>query len=41
VKEVIDFCRKGPSLAIVKNVQVEWEDYTGEFEDFKIRYTLF
>jgi len=38
VEKVIDFCRRGPPGARVTKVDVQWEDYTGEFRDFKIRY---
>ncbi len=38
VDKVIDFCRRGPPKANVMNIQVQWEDYTGEFKDFKIHY---
>lgn len=38
VEEMIGWCRKGPSGARVSNVDVEWEDYTGEFRDFNISY---
>jgi len=38
VEKLIDFCRRGPPGARVKNVDVQWDDYTGEFRDFKIRY---
>jgi len=38
VKELIDFCRRGPPGAKVTKVEVRWEDYTGEFRDFKIRF---
>ena len=38
VEKVIDFCRRGPSGARVTKVDVKWEDYTGEFRDFKILY---
>ena len=36
--ELIEFCRKGPPRARVENIKVTWEDYSGEFEDFKILY---
>lgn len=39
VKEIIEWCHRGPSGAIVKNVIVEWEDYTGEFKEFGIEYS--
>jgi len=38
VKELIEFCRRGPPGAKVTKVDVKWEDYTGEFRDFEIRY---
>ncbi|MEM2336045.1 MAG: acylphosphatase [Candidatus Bathyarchaeia archaeon] len=38
VKEMIDFCRHGPPGAKVTKVDVRWENYTGEFRDFEIRY---
>lgn len=38
VKEAISFCRIGPPGARVDKVDVEWEDYKGEFGSFEIRY---
>ena len=38
VDKVIEFCKKGPPGAIVDNVEIIWEEYKGEFEDFKIIY---
>jgi acylphosphatase len=38
VKALIDFCRRGPPGAKVTKVDVKWEDYTGEFRDFEIRF---
>ena len=40
VEEVIEFCRSGPPGARVTKVEVQWKEYTGEFENFKIRRTL-
>jgi acylphosphatase len=34
--ELIRFCHVGPIGARVRNVEVEWSDYTGEFHGFKI-----
>lgn len=36
VSRLINWCRKGPPGARVKDVEVEWDDYTGEFDDFFI-----
>jgi len=38
VDALIEFCRRGPAGARVTNVEVTWEDYTGEFKSFSIRY---
>ncbi|MGB2841822.1 MAG: acylphosphatase [Halobacteriota archaeon] len=38
VDEMIDFCHYGPPGAKVSSVKVTWEDYTGEFKEFSIRY---
>jgi acylphosphatase len=38
VKAVIEYCRKGPSFAGVKDVNVRWEVYKGEFHGFNVRY---
>lgn len=38
VKALVEFCKRGPSRAIVTNAEVEWEKYVGEFSDFRIRY---
>ncbi|TMH96777.1 acylphosphatase [Candidatus Bathyarchaeota archaeon] len=33
---VIQFCRVGPSGARVRNVDVDWSDFKGDFRGFKI-----
>lgn len=38
VEKVIEFCRRGPPGARVTKVDVRWEEYTGEFRGFRIRY---
>lgn len=38
VDSVIEWCRRGPPRAEVKDVEVLQEDYTGEFADFVINY---
>ena len=38
VEAVIDWCRQGPERAIVHDVVVEWEDYTGDCGGFHITY---
>jgi acylphosphatase len=39
VQKLIEFCKHGPSSARVTNVDFTWENYTGEFESFKLRYS--
>jgi len=41
VEAMIDWLKIGPSLARVENVDVRWEDYKGEFQDFRIAWTDF
>jgi len=36
VKQMIEWCKKGPNFAKVNNVKVEFSDYKGEFESFEI-----
>jgi acylphosphatase len=38
VKELIEFCKSGPPGARVTSVDVIWENYTGKFKGFEIRY---
>ena len=38
VKELVDFCERGPPGARVTHADVVWGSYTGEFRDFVIRY---
>lgn len=38
VEELIRWCHRGPPLARVKEVAVRWQEYKGEFKDFRIRY---
>ena len=38
VDAVLTWCKKGPNMARVENVEVQWLDYTGEFKSFDITY---
>ena len=38
VDAVLQWCQEGPNLAVVKNVEVKWLDFTGELERFDITY---
>jgi len=37
VKALVEYCRHGPSYAKVTNLEVAWEEYRGEFDDFQMR----
>jgi acylphosphatase len=38
VKKMVEFCRRGPPRATVTNIEVDWENYVGEFDGFEIRF---
>jgi len=38
VEEMIRFCHRGPPGAIVRDVEVIWEQPTGDLKGFQIRY---
>jgi len=38
VKQAVEWCHHGPPTARVSNLEVDWQDYRGEFENFKIGY---
>ena len=38
VKSMVEFCRHGPTGAIVTKIDVVWEDYVGDFDEFAIRH---
>jgi acylphosphatase len=38
VEAMVAFCRRGPPGAMVKDVDVLWEEPTGEFDRFQVRY---
>ena len=40
VEKLIEFCKTGPPRAKVTKIEVQWKEYIGEFEDFKIRRTV-
>jgi acylphosphatase len=37
VDALVEFCRKGPIGAVVTGVDLQWDPFTGEFKDFKVR----
>ena len=38
VKVLIAFCKRGPRGARITNVDLRWENFTGEFDAFKVKY---
>jgi acylphosphatase len=36
VQRMVDWCRRGPARAQVEQVEVSWEQYTGEFDGFDV-----
>ncbi len=38
IEELINRLKQGPPLAQVEKVDVDWEDYVGEFKDFRVTY---
>ena len=37
VKALVEYCNHGPSFARVENVNLSYENYSGEFTDFTTR----
>jgi acylphosphatase len=37
VREVVNWTREGPPRANVEDIEVDWEDFEGAFEDFEVR----
>ncbi len=38
VKATLAWCRQGPPISRVDDVQVSWQDYVGEFSGFEVTY---
>ncbi len=38
VKAALEWCQQGPPISRVDDMQVSWEDYTGEFTTFSVTY---
>ncbi len=41
IENLIKECRKGPFLAQVKDIKIEWQDIKNRFSDFQIYHTNF
>ncbi len=38
IEQIVEWCKKGPPGAVVRNVETVWEQATGEYNSFSIRY---
>ena len=38
IEDMIAWCHKGPPYAAVDEVQVVWQEYVGDLDDFRIAY---
>ncbi len=38
VSKVLEWCKSGPPQARVKDVDIDWKDYKGEFDSFRVVY---
>ena len=38
IEHAIDLCYNGPPSSHVTGIEVKWEDFTGEFKSFSVRY---
>lgn len=37
VEKTVEWCRRGPEGALVQNVDVQWQEYKGEFDSFELK----
>ncbi len=38
IEQAIEWCKKGPPGAVVRNVETVWEQATGDYDSFTIKY---
>ena len=38
LEKLIEWAKRGPELAKVDDLEINWQEYQGEFKDFEIRY---
>ncbi|MEE8168793.1 MAG: acylphosphatase [Candidatus Hydrothermarchaeales archaeon] len=38
LERMLGWCKDGPPYASVDDLQVQWDEYQGEFETFEVRY---
>ncbi|UCG11181.1 MAG: acylphosphatase [Deltaproteobacteria bacterium] len=39
VEDMIRWCHQGSPMSYVSDVSVQWEEYVGEFGDFRVKYS--
>lgn len=38
IEKILEWAKRGPEWARVDKIEIEWEEYRGQFEDFEIKY---
>ena len=38
LEKLIEWAKRGPELAKVNGLEINWQEYQGEFKNFEIRY---
>ena len=38
VESLLAWCQKGPPRASVEDIDVQWQEHTGEFADFRVTH---
>ena len=38
IQTFIEYCKKGPNLASIKDVKINYEELSNEFKNFEVRY---
>jgi len=37
VKQMVEWCQRGPPSSVVEDVEITWEESTAEFNNFRVR----
>ncbi len=38
IEQIVEWCKKGPPGAVVRNIETTWEQATGDYDSFTIKY---
>ncbi len=38
IEQIVEWCKKGPPAAVVRNIETTWEQSTGDYDSFTIKY---